>query len=227
MLRLFVIFFVLMFAEIWLWRELAPHISWGIILIATLVAIFVGSSQIRKGLVRLQQAALSQAQSGAYTSQGAALQGIGAGDSLKALALIVSGFLLILPGFLSDIAAVLVLLPPVQTLLGKWMRAIMAKNQQAILARMQQMQAKQGGAFGSGAFGGGATGNPFGGSAGQNPFGGQSPFGGQDGAPKNPFEGMFGGGFGRPANDDVIEGEATDVTPRSNRLKDVSDKKDD
>ena len=112
MLRLFVIFFVLMFAEIWVWRELAPHISWGIILIATLVAIFVGASQIRKGLARLQLAALSQAQSGAYTSQGAALQGIGSGESLKALALMVSGFLLILPGFLSDIAAVLVLLPP-------------------------------------------------------------------------------------------------------------------
>jgi hypothetical protein len=38
---------------------------------------------------------------------------------------------------------------------------------------------------------------------------------------------MFGGGFSGSANDDVIEGEATDVTPRSNRLKDVSDKKDD
>ena len=222
MLRLFVIFFVLMFAEIWLWRELAPHISWGIILIATLVAVFVGSSQIRKGLMRLQQAALSQAQSGAYTSQGAALQGIGTGDSLKALALMVSGFLLILPGFLTDIAAVLVLLPPVQTLLGKWMRAIMAKNQQAILARMQQMQAKQGGSFGGGAFGGGT----FGGSANQNPFGSQNPFSGQGGA-KNPFEGMFGGGFARPANDDVIEGEATDVTPKANRLKDVTNKKDD
>ncbi|WP_433846947.1 FxsA family protein [Acinetobacter proteolyticus] len=68
----------------------------------------------------------------------------------KKLALAMSGFLLMVPGLISDVLAVLVLIPPVQTAFRNALMKTMAKRQQAMMDKMM------------GGMGGGATGqNPF------------------------------------------------------------------
>lgn len=42
-------------------------------------------------------------------------------DMLHSLLLVIAGFLFLLPGFLTDILAILLLLPPVRALIGLWM----------------------------------------------------------------------------------------------------------
>ena len=94
-----------------------------------------------------------------------------------------AGILLLIPGVLSDLLALLVLLPPVQKKLKDMANNYVMNNQQ----KMMEMMAKQMG----GQMGGQ---NPFGGMGGQNPFGGaggmsgQNPFGQQQ---QNPFGDVF------------------------------------
>jgi UPF0716 protein FxsA len=70
------------------------------------------------------------------------------------------GVLLVIPGLLSDVAGLILLVPPVQMLLGKLGNAIVA----SVMKRMM-----------GGMFGGKGGASPFGG---RSPFGGTSPFGG-------------------------------------------------
>ena len=69
----------------------------------------------------------------------------------KKLALAMSGFLLTLPGLITDVLALLVLIPAVQTALRNGLMKTMAKRQQAMMEKMM-----------GGIAGGDATGqNPF------------------------------------------------------------------
>ena len=103
----------------------------------------------------------------------------------------VAGILLLIPGVISDLLALLVVLPPVQKILKDKANTYVMNNQQ----KMMEMMAKQmGGAGGQNPFGGMGGQNPFGGSMGnQNPFGdindraGQNPFNNQ----QNPFGNAF------------------------------------
>ena len=102
---------------------------------------------------------------------------------IKSVAMAAAGILLLIPGVLSDLLALLVILPPVQKKLKDFANNYVMNNQQ----KMMEMMAKQ--------MGGGQ--NPFGGAGGmggQNPFGGaggmnnQNPFGQQQ---QNPFGDVF------------------------------------
>ena len=102
---------------------------------------------------------------------------------IKTIAMAVGGLLLLIPGLLSDILALLVVLPPVQKKLKNMANNYVMNNQQ----KMMEMMAKQMG----GQMGGQ---NPFGGmgGVGGNPFGGQNPFGNQTGSKNaNPFGNVF------------------------------------
>lgn len=68
----------------------------------------------------------------------------------KKLSIAMSGFLLMLPGLISDVLAVLVLIPAVQKAFRNMLMNTMAKRQQAMMEKMM-----------SGMGGGGAGQNPF------------------------------------------------------------------
>ncbi|WP_343596065.1 FxsA family protein [Acinetobacter sp.] len=52
------------------------------------------------------------------------------------IALAISGILLIIPGLISDVLAVLILLPPVQKMVVRALMSAMAKRQQAMMSKM-------------------------------------------------------------------------------------------
>lgn len=116
----------------------------------------------------------------------------------SSVALGVAGILLLLPGVLTDIVAVVLLIPAVQRKLTAAAKNYALKNQD----KMMQMMAKQMG--GNSPFGnmGGMGGSPFGGA----PFG-NAPFGGQSRGTRS-----------------TVDGEATSV---NNNLKRITSANDD
>lgn len=105
---------------------------------------------------------------------------------VKAVALMFAGLLLALPGILSDLVALLVMLPALQNKAKNYAKDYATKNPEKL---MQMMASKMGGMGGQ---------NPFGGA---NPFGGQNPFG-----TNNPF-----GGFGGMGGGTTVDGTAKTV----------------
>ncbi len=135
---------------------------------------------------------------------------------IKTVAMAFAGVLLLIPGVLSDILALLVLLPPVQKKIKTMANNYVMNNQE----KMMQMMAKQmggqnpfGGMGGMGNMGGQ---NPFGG-AGQNPFGGNNPFGGAGG--QNPFGSAS--PFGKQHT--TIDGTAKTIKKEAKKLKSAND----
>ncbi len=113
----------------------------------------------------------------------------------KKLALAMSGFLLMVPGLISDVLAVLVLIPPVQTAFRNALMKTMAKRQQAMMDKMM------------GGMGGGATG--------QNPFADLM-------RQMQEMQNQQGGGQYRDST--IIDGEAREVKPDQKKIefKDVN-----
>ena len=114
----------------------------------------------------------------------------------KKLAIAMSGFLLMLPGLISDVLAVLVLIPAVQTAFRNALMKTMAKRQQALMDQMM-------GGMGSGAAGG------------QNPFADLM-------RQMQEMQNQQGGGQYRDST--VIDGEAREVKPEQKKIefKDVN-----
>ena len=109
---------------------------------------------------------------------------------------ILAGILLIIPGLITDILAILILIPPVQQAFKNAMMKTMMKRQQAMMEKMM----------------GGMMGD-MGGNAGQNPFADlMRQMQNQQG---NPFQ-----------DSSVIDGEAREVEPERKQieLKDVNKK---
>ncbi|MCG2574187.1 FxsA family protein [Acinetobacter sp. ME22] len=67
---------------------------------------------------------------------------------MRKIALLIAGILLMIPGLISDVIAVLLVLPPIQKLLVNALMSAMAKRQQAMMNKMMggMMGAEQGGA---------------------------------------------------------------------------------
>ncbi|GAA0321260.1 FxsA family protein [Psychrobacter aestuarii] len=164
--------------EMLLWYLLAQFMSGWLVFMWFIVAAVIGVSLIRKGMATLSPMA-QQMKAGGMMNPGARPPET---TMMKSIAMAVAGLLLLIPGVLSDILALLVILPPVQKKLKDMANNYVMNNQQ----KMMEMMAKQmGGQSPFGGMGGGAGQNPFGG-AGGNPFGGgQNPFGGQQ---NNPFK---------------------------------------
>lgn len=145
-----------------------------------IVAAVIGISLVRKGMASLNPMAQQMKAGGMMNPAMRPPES----TMIKSIAMAVAGILLLIPGVLSDVLALLVILPPVQKKLKDVANNYVMNNQQ----KMMEMMAKQMG----GQMGGGQ--NPFGGMGGQNPFGGaggmnnQNPFGQQQ---QNPFGDVF------------------------------------
>lgn len=153
--------------EIVIWIGIAQFMSGWWVFLWFIAAFFVGGSLLKTGMKNISPMAQQMRQGGVIQPH------LRPPDSVmtKSMALVVAGILLMIPGVLSDVVAVFMLLPPVQNKLKDFADNYMRKNQQKMMQMMQQrmqdmgMDASQ---FGGGAFGGGAFGEQFGG--GQNPF---------------------------------------------------------
>ncbi|MGA6102559.1 FxsA family protein [Psychrobacter pocilloporae] len=165
--------------EMLLWYLLAQFMSGWWVFLWFIVAAVIGISLIRKGMASLNPMAQQMKAGGMMNPAMRPPES----TMIKSIAMAVAGILLLIPGVLSDVFALLVILPPVQKKLKDIANNYVMNNQQ----KMMEMMAKQMG----GQMGGQ---NPFGGMGGQNPFGGvggmnnQNPFGQQQ---QNPFGDVF------------------------------------
>lgn len=168
--------------EMLLWYLMAQFISGWLVFGWFIIAAVIGISLIRKGMVALNPMA-QQMKAGGMMNPAMRPQ---ESTMLKSVAMAVAGLLLLIPGIISDVLALLVVLPPVQKKLKDMANKYVMNNQQ----KMMEMMAKQMG----GSMGGQ---NPFGGMGGmggQNPFGGAGGMGGQnpfDNQQQNPFGNVF------------------------------------
>lgn len=167
--------------EMLLWYLLAQFMSGWWVFMWFIVAAVIGIALIRKGMAALNPMA-QQMKAGGMMNPAMRPQ---ESTMIKSVAMAAAGILLLIPGVLSDVIALLVVLPPVQKKLKDIANNYVMNNQQ----KMMEMMAKQmGGQMGAGQnpFGGGMGGqNPFGGAGGMN---GQNPFGQQQ---QNPFGDVF------------------------------------
>ncbi len=117
----------------------------------------------------------------------------------KKLALAMAGFLLMIPGLISDVLAVLVLIPAVQTAFRNALMKTMAKRQQAMMDKMM-----------------GGMGGMSGGAAGQNPFADLM-------RQMQDMQNQQQGG-GQHRDSTIIDGEAREVKPDQKQIefKDVN-----
>jgi len=117
----------------------------------------------------------------------------------KKLALAMAGFLLMIPGLISDVLAVLILIPSVQTAFRNALMKTMAKRQQAMMDKMM-----------------GGMGNMGGGAAGQNPFADLM-------RQMQDMQNQQQGG-GQYRDSTIIDGEAREVKPDQKKIefKDVN-----
>lgn len=164
--------------EMLLWYLLAQFMSGWWVFMWFIIAAVIGISLIRKGMAALNPMA-QQMKAGGMMNPAMRPQ---ESTMIKSVAVAAAGLLLLIPGVLSDLLALLVILPPVQKKLKDFANNYVMNNQQ----KMMEMMAKQMGGQ-----------NPFGGTGGmggQNPFGGaggmnnQNPFGQQQ---QNPFGNVF------------------------------------
>ncbi|WP_201542638.1 FxsA family protein [Psychrobacter faecalis] len=164
--------------EMLLWYLLAQFMSGWWVFMWFIIAAVIGISLIRKGMAALNPMA-QQMKAGGMMNPAMRPQ---ESTMIKSVAVAAAGLLLLIPGVLSDLLALLVILPPVQKKLKNFANNYVMNNQQ----KMMEMMAKQMGGQ-----------NPFGGAGGmggQNPFGGaggmnnQNPFGQQQ---QNPFGNVF------------------------------------
>lgn len=160
--------------EMLLWYLLAQFISGWWVFVWFIIAAVIGISLIKKGMASLNPMA-QQMKAGGMMNPSMRPQ---ESTMVKSVAMAAAGILLLIPGIISDVLALLVILPPVQKKLKDLANNYVMNNQQ----KMMEMMAKQMG--GAGGMGGQ---NPFGGVGGMG--GGQNPFGGAGGmGSNNPFD---------------------------------------
>ena len=164
--------------EMLLWYLLAQFMSGWWVFMWFIIAAVIGISLIRKGMAALNPMA-QQMKAGGMMNPAMRPQ---ESTMIKSVAVAAAGLLLLIPGVLSDLLALLVILPPVQKKLKDFANNYVMNNQQ----KMMEMMAKQmGGQSPFGGAGGMGSQNPFGGAGGMN---NQNPFGQQQ---QNPFGNVF------------------------------------
>ena len=174
--------------EMLIWYLLAQFISGWLVFGWFIIAAVIGISFIRKGMASLNPMAQQMKAGGMMNASMRPEES----TMLKSVAMAVAGILLLIPGVISDLLALLVVLPPVQNRLKDMANKYVMNNQQKMMAMMAKQMGGAGGMGGQNPFGGmGGGPNPFGGMGGQNPFGdagGQNPF---DKQQQNPFGNVF------------------------------------
>ena len=168
--------------EMLVWYLLAQFISGWWVFMWFIIAAVIGISLVRKGMASLNPMAQQMKAGGMMNPSMRPPEA----TMLKSVAMAAAGILLLIPGVISDLLALLVVLPPVQKKIKDMANKYVMNNQQ----KMMEMMAKQMGG-GQNPFGGMGGQNPFGGASGmgnQNPFGNNNPF---DKQPQNPFGDVF------------------------------------
>lgn len=190
-MKLFLIVLVGLILEVCVWIGVGDLVgSMWYVFFWFIIAFFMGLNLIRKystGLMpQMQQMRTGQM----------------GGDPALAnnLPKILAGFFLLIPGLMSDVLAVLILIPFVQNLLKNTMMKMMAKRQQAMMEKMM----------------GGMMGNMGGmgdGAQGQNPF-------------ADLMRQMQNQGQSQSQDSNIIDGEAREITPNSQKIemKDINPK---
>ncbi|OTG82030.1 FxsA protein [Acinetobacter sp. ANC 5054] len=191
-MKLFLLIFAGLILEVFVWIGVGDLVgSMWYVFFWFVIAFFIGLNIIRKYSTGLMPQ-MQQMQAGQMSSDPALT-----GNLPK----IISGFLLLLPGLISDVLALLILIPPVQNALKAVMMKTMMKRQQAMMEKMM------GGMMGD--MGG------MGGAQGQNPFADMM-------RQMQDMQNQQGGS----RDSSVIDGEAREVTPDAKQieLKDVNQK---
>lgn len=170
--------------EMLLWYLVAQFISGWWVFIWFIVAAVIGISLLRRGMTTLNPMAQQMKTGGMMNPAMRPPEQ----TLMKTIAMAVAGILLLIPGLLSDMLALLVILPPIQKKLKDMANNYVMNNQQ----KMMEMMAKQMGGqspFGGMNNAGNHSQNPFS-KANPNPFGEQTPFGNKSGS-KSPFGSVF------------------------------------
>ncbi|WP_043974318.1 MULTISPECIES: FxsA family protein [Acinetobacter] len=151
-----------------------------------IIAFFIGLNMVRSSTSSIMPQLQQMQMSGQMGNDPAVT---------KKLAIAMSGFLLMIPGLISDFLAVLILIPSVQTAFRNALMKTMAKRQQAMMEKMM------------GGMGGGA--------AGQNPFADLM-------RQMQDMQNQQSGGQYRDSS--IIDGEAREVKPDQKKIefKDVN-----
>lgn len=171
--------------EIAVWIGIAQFISGWYVFFWFIIAFFIGLSMLRSSTSSIMPQLQQMQMSGQMGNDPAVT---------KKLAVAMAGFLLMLPGVVSDILALLILIPGVQTLFRNALMKTLAKRQQAMMNKMM----------------GGMMGGDVGGNAGQNPF--------ED--LMRQMQNMQNQHGGSPYNDsNVIDGEAREVKPDQKQIE--------
>ena len=179
--------------EIAVWIGVAQFISGWYVFFWFIIAFFIGLNLLRSSTSTIMPQ-LQQMQMGGQFGGDAAVG--------KKLVLALAGFLLMLPGLISDVLALLVLIPGVQNIFRKALMNTMAKRQQAMMEKMM----------------GGMMGDL--GGMGADAQGGQNPFADM----MRQMQEMQQQGGRRDSN--VIDGEATEIAPEHKKIemKDINPK---
>ena len=139
-MKLFLIILASLVLEVFVWIGVGDLVgSMWYVFFWFIAAFFIGVSIVRKSSAGLMPQ-MQQMQAGQMSADPAL-----SGNLPKLLA----GFLLMIPGLISDVLAVLILIPPVQNALKATMMKVMMKRQQAM---MEKMMGGMGGAQGQNPF---------------------------------------------------------------------------
>lgn len=181
--------------EMLIWYLIAQFISGWWVFAWFVAAAIIGIMLMRKGMAVLNPMAQQIKSGGMFNPAMRPPES----TIMKTVAMALAGVLLLIPGLISDVLAVIVLLPPVQNKFKTFANNYVQKNQE----KMMQMMAKQMGGMGQ---------------QGQHPFG-NNPF---NHAGKSPFGGGFAkGNFGRTTT--TVEGTAKDVKKDIKKLSSAND----
>lgn len=193
-MKLFPIILIGIILEILVWIGVAQFISGWYVFFWFIIAFVIGLSLLRSSTATI----MPQLQQMQMTGQMSA-----DGSVTKKMAIAFAGILLMIPGLITDVLALLVILPPVQKMIQNAGMKFMAKKQQAMMNNMM----------------GGMMGNmgDMGGAQGQNPFADLM-------RQMQDMQNQQSGGQSR--NSTIIDGEAHEVEPERKQieLKDVNQK---
>ncbi len=185
--------------EMLVWYLIAQFVSGWWVFGWFILAGIVGLSLIKKGTATLKPMASQMQTMGMMNPSMRPPEN----TIMKAISFSIAGILLLLPGVISDVIAILALLPPVQNKAKDFAKNYAMKNQDKL---MQMMASRMGGIDPSqmGGFGG-MGGNPFGNMGGQNPFA-NNPFGN--------FGNMQSGNF----RGTTVDGEAKTINKNTKKI---------
>ncbi len=184
-MKLFLIVLAGLILEVFVWIGVGDLVgSMWYVFFLFVAAFFIGLNIVRKHASGLMPQ-MQQMQAGQMSADPAL-----SGNLPK----IIAGFLLMVPGLISDLLAVLILIPPVQNALKAAMMNVMMKRQQAMMEKMM------GGMMGDM--------NGMGGAQGQNPFADMM-------RQMQDMQNQQGGS----RDSSIIDGEAREVSPEAKKIE--------